>query len=264
MTDNFFVNYDFTVSQNANIYTQSISTTESTYDYVFTINVAENSWASMNDLFNTREFVQNSNVQNTSGENATDVTLQLNRDSLNDLLFATNCVDISSTKAAVATTNAAVYNTLDKGNNKLLGLRFLEVVATKVFGHAKARSAIQNDSDFYRSDAVTGSLINQIANGISDAFVNGSKRNEIFNVYVSYDRVQDNVDPNANNDANSASLFNFDSTTWEFPIHFTSTVVDAGSDTTSLSELNNGPSVGGALLTNGSMNVPILLRFIGA
>lgn len=261
MSDNFFVNYDFTVSQNANIYTQSSNTDDSTYDYILNINLTEGGWLTMNDLFTTREFVQNSNAQNTAGENTTDVTLELNRDSLNVALFSVDCVDISSAKSAV-TTNVNVYNTLDKGNNKLLGLRFLEIVATKVFGHAKARAAIENDSEFYRSDAVSGSLINQIANGISNALTNTDKRNEIFNIYVSYDRVQDNVDVNANSDANIPSLFNFDATTWEFPIHFTSSIVDPGSDTSNLSELNNGPAVGGALLENGSMNVPILLRLI--
>lgn len=251
MADNFFVNSPFTVTQNASLYAQTSVTNDTDYDYILSININADSWASMNALFNMRNFVQNSAVQNTSGENSYDVNLSANLSALNSLLHSTNAVEISSTKTQVSGNSA--YSTLTAGQ-KLLGLRFLEVVATKVFGHAKARAAIANDSDFYRPLANAGSLINQIATGMNTAL--GTKKNDIFNAYVAYDRVQDNN----TNDVDVPASFNFENTNWEFPIYFESQIQDIGADA-SMGELNNGPNVGGNILTNGSMNVPILLRF---
>lgn len=260
MSDTFFVNAPFAVSLNAQIYAETAVTNLATYDYVFDINVGAGGWTSMNSLFNSRYFIQNSATQNTSGENLVDLGLNANLDSLNDLLYGNNAVAISSTMTNVAS-NAA-YTTLTAGE-KLLGLRFLEVVATKVFGHAKARAAIANDSAFYLDRSVASSLINQIASGIDNSLVN--RKLDIFNIYVTYDRVQLNVNTNNssdefNADAEANKLFNFDTTTWEFPIYFTSTVAN-NNGVANLDLLNNGPNVGGNQLLAGSMNVPILLKF---
>jgi hypothetical protein len=260
MSDNFFVNDPFAISLNAQIYAETVSTNLANYDYVFDINVGAGGWSTMNTLFNSRYFVQNSGAQNTSGENLVDLGLNANLDSLNALLYGNNAVAISSTMTSVSS-NAA-YSTLTAGE-KLLGLRFLEVVATKVFGHAKARAAIANDTEFYLDRSVAASLINQIASGINNSLVN--RKLDIFNVYVTYDRVQLNVNTNNENgefnaDAEANKLFNFDTTSWEFPIYFDSTVAN-NNGVANLDLLNNGPNVGGNQLLSGSMNVPILLRF---
>jgi hypothetical protein len=157
---------------------------------------------------------------------------------------------INSIQTSVVNNNA--YGTLDTGSDKLLGLRFLEVVATKIFGHARARAAIENDQEFYKNTA--GSLIKQISDGVQSGF--NSKKSDIFNMYVSYDRIEDNK----NDDVNAPSNFNFQHTSWEFPICLKSTLVGSGD----MTELNLGPYVGGNRLTAGSMAVPILLRFVSS
>lgn len=253
MADLFFVNSAFTVTQNASLYAQNMPADYTIYDYILDINAGIGGWTTMNELFNNKDFVQNSAQQNNGAENGVTVNLTANLDAINTLLFASNAVDISSTMTSV-TSNAA-YNTLNRNSRNLLGLRFLEIVATKIFGHAKARAAIANDSDFYRPSSVgSASIINQIATGINNSLQN--RKYDLFNAYAQYDRIQDNN----TNDVEVSANFNFDNTNWEFPIFFVSQLQDIGADG-NLSELNNGPSVGGNTLTSGTMNVPILLRF---
>ncbi len=252
MSDNFFVNAPFNVTQDTALYSQTI-TTPNTYDYIFTINTLSSAslggrFPTMNELFSTRLFQQSNSNENSVGENKYDVNIQVNASKLEYLLYSNDCVMINSIQTSVVSNNA--YGTLDTGSNKLLGLRFLEVVATKVFGHARARAAIENDQDFYKNS--TGSLIKQISDGVQSGF--NTKKDDIFNMYVSYDRVEDNK----NDDVNVPSDFNFQGTTWEFPICLKSTLVGTGD----MTELNLGPDVGGNRLTAGSMAVPILLRFI--
>lgn len=251
MADNFFVNEPFVVSQNASLYAETAVTNDTVYDYILSININAASWSSMNELFNARTFKQTTGTQNQVDENNVVLNLGANLAALNTLLYTTDAVAISSTMTSVS--GNAAYSTLTSGQ-KLLGLRFLEVVATKVFGHAKARAAIANDTEFYTPLATAGSIINQVATGINSALTN--KAADVFNKYVAYDRVQDNNQ----NDVDAEVNFNFDNTNWEFPIYFESTIQDIGADA-NMGELNNGPSVGGNQLTNGSMNVPILLRF---
>lgn len=271
MADAFFVNNPFDVYQNGKFYAQNNVVTESGYDYIFTINIAStvsnevtglSGLSTMNALFQTRRFKQATSNINNSEENKYNVELAINHTVLNELLYNRDAVQISSSMSDV-TSRSAVYGTLLSGE-KRLGLRFLEVVATKVFGHAKARAAIANDSDFYRPDAVSSSIINQVAQGMDSALT--TLKNDIFNMYVGYDRVQlntaDLADPTSqHNDVDGFVNFNFENTNWEFPINFHSTVLDDGTDGANMVEIGEGPNVGGAKLSSGSMTVPILLRF---
>ena len=255
MSSTFFINESFTVSQTANLYANDIPVVDDTvYDYILDINVnpgAGVAWGTMNSLFANRTFVQTTGAQNDANENLVTLDLVANTSAISDLLYSQNVVDISSTMSNVAS-NAA-YGTLEKQVNKLAGLRFLEIVATKVFGHAKARAAIANDTEYYAN----GGLIAQIANGITNAVAH--KTTDIFNEYVKQDRVQDNVNTGNSADANEPSEFNFASTTWEFPIYFNTVISATG--TASMADLNNGPDVGGVQLASGTVNVPILLKF---
>jgi hypothetical protein len=262
MTDHFFVNTAFDVTQSANLYAQTIDVSDVVYDYIISIDintldaaVPANAWTSMNQLFSVRKFTQNNPIENTAGENTADVTLTADLAALNTLLYSHDATTIASNMSSVLSKPA--YSTLIT-EKRLLGLRFLEVVATKVFGHAKARAAIANDTDFYHPLNTTGSLIQQIITGVNSSLhVN---RNDVFNSYVAFDRIQDNVNTLDDADVGSDDLFNFDNTEWRFPIYFKPTLYDIGGDAT-MNELNNGPDVGGNRLLNGNMNIPILVRF---
>jgi hypothetical protein len=246
MSDSFFINEQIPVSQNASLYAQTLPSAGNAYEYIMSVNIASATWSSMNELFNDRVYVQNASDMNTAN-----VALTANFTSLNSLLGSAHIL-MTSEKADITTKTA--YGTL-LGTEQPLGLRFLEIVATKVFGHAKARAAIANDSEFYLGYDVSGSLIKQLADGITGAVQN--KKSDVFNAYVAYDRIESN--PKV--DVGENATFNFDNTNWEFPIYFRSTISDVAGADASLDELNNGPSVGGTSLVNGSMNVPVLVRF---
>jgi len=216
----------------------------STYEYILDINTSAGSWSSINQLFNMRDFMQNTNI------NTYDVDLSVNTDSVNNLLHSINVVNMSSPMTSI--TDKSAYSTLNK-EPELIGLRFLEIIATKIFGHSKARAAIANDTEFYLPYSSNGSLIQQITDGINNALYN--KKTDVFNMYVGYDRIE----LNPANDVEVNATFNFDNTTWEFPMFLQSSLNDIGID--SLNLVNNGPDVGGNILIDGLMNVPILLRF---
>lgn len=252
MSDSFFVNSPFYVTQNTILYAQNINVNESQYDYILLINILAGSLTTMNSLFNTRSFIQNSSTQNTTGENNVDINLSINLLLLNNLLYGCNVVDITSSMSNV--TSTAAYTTLLSNTDNLFGLRFLEITATKIFGHAKARAAISNDTDFYIPYSSAGSIIQQVSDGINNSLQN--KKLELFNAYVNYDRIT----TNPNNDVDVPVNFNFSDTNWEFPIYFVSTI-NTTSTNVNMSYLNNGPYVGGNQLLNGQMNVPILLKF---
>jgi hypothetical protein len=75
--------------------------------------------------------------------------------------------------------------------------------------------------------------------------------NNIWKNYVEYTW----ANLNRTSGATSAGNLNFNNTSWDFPIYFKSNLFS------STSLINNGPNVGGNILQNGSMNIPIILRF---
>ena len=189
-----------------------------------------------------------------SGHNLVDITAD--GTSISTLLFSNSIVNIRSLNNDVYTNNT--YNTFDRSSEKLIGARFLEIVAAKVFGHAKASTAIGNYTSYYNSDyspnnSQSMTLIGQITRGISNGIYN--KRGDIFNEYVLTDKFTDSVSTTPTN-INGILYwdFNFDNTIWEFPIIFNTDISTTGNINTS--ELNNGPNVGGTQLQFGTISIP--------
>ncbi len=265
MSDRFFINESFTISQTASLYASNLPLpTLNEYDYILDINVTDGLWSGMDDLFSEKRFMTETNGEDDFTEYNT-VHLNVNRTRLANLLETTIGVSITSNKATV-TSRSVVYGTLDTSAKQLAGFRFLEIVATKVFGNAKTKIAIENNEDYYSNDYnddynSTNSLIGQIAWGIFNSA--HSKRNDVFNQYVLTDRIEDNANGATLTDVDDYPRpfmdFNFNDTVWEFPITFY-TDLESTEDAI-MEELNNGPNVGGARLANGVVNVPILLRF---
>ena len=214
------MSFDFTEFSFSN--SNSPDTYYNFYDYVLDINTSYANWNNINIFFNERTYIENN------------ISININLDSLNNLLYTTNSTFIKSAKQSI--TSKYAYTTLEP-NAKLIGLRFLEIIATKIFGHAKARSAINNDTDFYLPYSNNNSVIKKVIDGI-DMAVN-SKKTDIFNTYNTLNRQIEN------------NYFNFENTQWMFPVYFT-----FESQTTL-----NGPNVGGNIFTNGKSNVSLLLRF---
>lgn len=246
----YYINAPFDLSQNTNIYAQDISQSVfSNYDYVLNISTG---WESMNSLFSQRQFIQNIQVNNV------DISLNIDVSNVKLLLSTSNVASIYSTNPSIIASPA--YNTLKSGNTNI-GFRMLEIVATKIFGHAHAQAAIKNDSDFYQNNITsTGgdSLIAQIGNGINNSLV--SMSNYIFNAYVrsnqyggsAFNATNNNIN-NDGDDTLGIEYFNFYNSQWEFPVYLTGLL--------SSNFLMNGPNVGGNVMENGTYRVPLLLRF---
>jgi hypothetical protein len=246
MSYSYFANEFFSVNQQTNIYAQNFPINNAFYDYVFEVNLSQDS---LNNMFDIRHFKQNSNQQNNVGENLVDVDFLINRTFV-DSLLTDNKVGVIGIPAGYLGDDLGFLS-----GEKMVGLRFLEVVAMKIFGHAKARAAISNDTDFYKNDSIPGSLINQMIGGLQSSIF--SKRNEVFNQYVKYDRIETDVA----NDVDVNVNFNFQNSEIIIPMYFLSSL-DTNSN---VAGLQNGPIgiglPGVSLLVNGSMNVPILVKF---
>jgi hypothetical protein len=262
--DSFFINEVFTISHTSNMHGYDLPTSiVDEYDYILNINI-NGYWTSMNNLFSERRFMTEGDPGINSG-NYDSVHLNINRESLADLLEHANTVDIKSYKSSIYTDYKDVYDTLAP-EKQLVGFRFLEIVASKIFGHAKIKIAIENSEEYYANDYnqnynTSNTLIGQIARGIFNSVTN--KKNDIMNDYIKTDRIQDNADyaelSNINGYPHQFMSFSFNDTIWEFPIVFHTELSSTSGDIISL--LNNGPNIGGSQLVNGVVNVPILLRF---
>lgn len=264
MTDHFFINDSFTISQTANIYSNNLpSVNTAIYDYVLDVNIS-GVWSSMNDLFAERRFM--TEPLGNDVVNLTDVVhLNVNRLKLANLLETAGSISISSYNTTIYADHVSVYNTLES-TPQLAGFRFLEIVATKIFGHAKTKIAVENSSEYYDNDYAddyntVNSLIGQIAWGVFNSVTN--KKVDITNDYIETDRIQDNANgavlTNVSGFPRPFIEYNFNDTVWEFPIVFHTTLLSTANQ--AIGELNNGPDVGGARLENGQVNVPVLLRF---
>jgi alpha-tubulin suppressor-like RCC1 family protein len=246
-TLDFFINHPIILQKDTTLFVSNqLPYNIGNYDYVISINVGYEP----NSLFDMKTYKQSSNISNTSGENLVDIELVVNKSFINDKLtssFAqiykgrTECIE----SGLVAT-------------EQKFGLRLLEIMAIKIFGHAKARAAIENDSEFYYGDNISNSVINQLITGMN-MYIN-MEGNSIFNSYVQTDKIEtDAVSNNTYNDVDVTYIFNFKDTNWIFPAYLNGSLFGTG--TGDLNLLNNGPSVGGNQLTNGLYNIPVLIIF---
>lgn len=123
------------------------------------------------------------------------------------------------------------------GTEEPLGFRLLEIAAESIFGHARARAAISNDTDYITatlpatyynvynggSDQVNASILNILEEQVTKAF--NSDISTIFNQYVDFNRdtTYGGVDLNQN-DINGPVTFNFDELRFQFLLTFVSDV----------------------------------------
>jgi hypothetical protein len=136
---------------------------------------------------------------------------------------------------------------ISTGGNASLGQFLLEVIAIKLFGNAKAVTAILNDSDF-NSDI----LYTNIANGLMSSLVVDT--DYIFSEYIKNGKIS------PSETFTSPQNFDFSNSSFTFPLYL------SGSIPTILGpKLQNGSSLVtvGSKINNFSYNVPILLTIDG-
>jgi hypothetical protein len=191
------------------------------YDYVLQINMEMN-----NIMFSTKTYQKNS-INN----NIYDINLILNQDNFNNYY--------NNAKLIQGNINA---NILGINNTTTFDNRILEILALKIFGHARARAPISNDTDIYAN--VKNSLFNHINNTIQ------SHKNDIFNEYNTLGLVE--TDPN---EPFKIFNFNFINDSFAIPAYIDGQLLGNLSD-----NLKNGPTGGLNNLINGLYNIPILIN----
>jgi len=179
------VNTAMTVYQQAYNYINS--------NYVVFINVGN-----MQNLFSNasyNDYLNSVNVNLTLNESA--MISLLNSNATSVFYRGTNGANDSVCgfeKMVYDTTNGSVFTS----TSRTLGYRILELAANGIFGNAKSRSAIKNDTDYiYGSvtDTVQSKpLYNSIANQLATSF--NTDRFNIFNQYVNSSRYSGSVDSN--------------------------------------------------------------------
>lgn len=201
---------DIETSQYANLYEQNLVPFVETY-YNLTVDV------NFSNLFATKDFIQRSETDPTNA-NQVNVRLSYNADYVNVLLGVT---DISSTgsvgqltagalaNGATGKTNGSVNGASSSSHN--IATRLLEVVAIHIFGHARARAAIRNDSEYSTSMA---HIRNEVV-----ALLTQDKANDFFNQYVNMNKIGAVADIPTDN----AVAFNFDDIQLGYRVNFTLT-----------------------------------------
>jgi len=214
----------FDITRNADLYAENANVANlNEYDYVIDISGA------LDSVFSTRTYQQNS-----ANADLYDVTLTVNHSAV------MNMTD--------ASTMAKQASSLDAGINgpaTTFGTRVLEVLALKIFGHARARAAIANDND------IVAGLASDLANHVQTVVDN--HKNDIFNQYVQQDLVNLNA-----NDVDTPVSFNFAADTLSFPSRIVGSLINPGRLS---ADLLNGPTdASGHQLVNGEYNIPVLIR----
>jgi len=241
--DIFFVNHETVINQDTQLYTQEYVVNNQAYDYVLLLNTGNNS--SLNDLFATRTYMQNSEDYNRY-----DIDLTTNQTYTNSLFNSIATGDGNGTISMGQ--GICAVGSFDPPTRRLPH-RMLEVMAHKIFGHAQARAAIANDSAFE-------SLIGALSSGLNTSI--NQMRDDIFNQYVTYDRIERIANGQENsvtyNDDQVQTPFNFDNAEFDCPIRLVGKLTGGSSEMT---YINNGPDVLGNRLENGSYSIPMLVRF---
>ena len=182
-TFNFFLPGNFQITQNANLYIMD-ELTLGTRNFHFSMNCG----TSLNSLFNTRTYKQNST-------NAQNVDINL---SINETYAATlfnNLVNAGGTSPNFLGMETVVATTFSQ--------RLLEMAALKIFGHAKARAAIANDSDFTNLHTV-------VIGHLTNSFSNSDIKNNFFEQYVLLRKNslnQNDVDQNINFNLDATQIY---------------------------------------------------------
>ena len=239
LTQTYFFSDVFAIDRNTALYVAPSTDAGADYDYIISLDAS-----TLSQFFTTSTYTQNAN-----NLNSVDVTLTLNDAALNA------AIDASSMTSPTGTGTGGKRSLLN-GVESSLGVdtRILEILALKIFGHARARAAIANDTEIIAG--LKYDLFNHIHTIVSD------HKNDIFNQYVNYDLAAMNT-----NDIDVAVSFEFTNDMLSFPAYLNGSLYNSANAAGGVGEvsaaLKNGPDSGDAndtKLENGLYNIPILFK----
>jgi len=239
MSFNFYVSKPVAFNQNTQLFISNVGVDASAH-YVIDIDMGD----SLNHLFNTRTY-----QQNNPDENDYDTILSINHSELFDRLNASHSIIYKGSSNHNGAVGAPILG--QDAANQPYYIRLLEIMALNIFGHAKARAAIANDTDF-KLKALN------VNNHLTDEFdSNEVLRNEFFEQYIQLDRQELNA-----NDVNTAVSFNLDDSQISFLAFLSGTVSDTNNNGSITQILNS--KIADTLVSNqGVYNIEILTKLNG-
>jgi len=158
---NFYLPGNFGITQNTELYIMDESSSLGNRQFHWKINCG----STLNELFANRTYIQNS-----SNQEAFDVNLTINQSYVNTLF---NLVLNTSGGTGDANSYLGIESSAVPFSQRLL-----EMVALRIFSHAKARAAIGNDNDF-------NTLYSNVTHHLSETFNNQDIKVNFFEQYVS-------------------------------------------------------------------------------
>lgn len=238
MSFDFYVSNTVAFSQDTNLFVSNASTDASAH-YVIDVDMGN----SLNSLFSTRTYQQNESV-----ENDYDTVLSVDH----TYLFSKLNSPFSLISKGDSTTTAPGATILgEEDDHQPYYIRLLEIMALNIFGHAKARAAIANDTEFKTK------ALNVDDHLTSEFDTNETLRNEFFEQYIQLDRRELN-----DNDVNTVVNFNLADSQISFLAFLTGTVVDTNSNGI-VGEILNSQIVNTLVGTDGLYNIEVLTKLNG-
>lgn len=192
------------------------------YDYIITLH------ANMNNLFSNKTYTQNANV---------------------DLLLNNNIFNNAMSSVRIhSNSNAELSGTIS--DTTTLELRYMEMIALKLFGNANARAAIRNDTALVSNVNQGNSLSQYLLNQTNDYITNN--KSFIYNSYIS-----------SHNDVfneNNVATFNFLNQTLSFPGWLNGSIVNPNDVESTILNRNTNITGGISGVNFGTYNIKLLIR----
>jgi len=222
MSFSYYFDEPFLINSQTQLYAEPNKLVDTNiYDYIITFNTM------FDTFFNSKTY-----KQDPQSPNNVDIDFSISSNEYINIY--------QNTKMQPTETNAYIYGSMDTID---FSTRILEILALKIFGHAKARAAINNDTD------IVNGLQNDLYNHIG-SMLDRHKHN-IYNMYV-YQDLQDLKQ----DDVDSPPNFNFNYDKIAFPGYIKGSLSNKNLLSSSLM---NGPVHGINSVVNGDYNIPILL-----
>ena len=238
MSFNFYVSNHVAFSQDTNLFVSNASVDASAH-YVIDVDMGD----SLNGLFSTRTY-----QQNLDDENDYNTVLSVDHVELFSRLNNSHSHIFKGSSVNSAPGATILGQELEF---QPYYVRLLEIMALNIFGHAKARAAIANDTQF-KEKALN---VNNHLTGEFDS--NETLRNEFFEQYVQLDRHELNA-----NDVNGTVAFNLADSQISFLAYLTGTVLDTNTNGI-ITQILNSQITDTLVGTDGLYNIEVLTKLNG-
>jgi hypothetical protein len=235
MSFNFYLNETVVLQQNTALFVQDITPFPTNTNFKIDVNFG----STLNALFENHTY-----TQNELDENDYNVVLNVQNSNLANRLNDAVVLLGGTSSLSVETSSSA-------DDHKKFYIRLLEIMALEIFGHAQARAAIANDTDFKAKH-------NDIINHVWNEFNKEGVQNDFFEQYVQLDRVD-----LSQNDVSGHVMFNLDDSRIDFTAFLNGALEDATLPSANLATFFGANGRDAEIDDDGYYNISLLVTLNG-